>query len=83
MNDFKIVILGYYIHFFGSVVLIKLQCPMSNGRCNFQRFCTTNSICLNCLNKVLILFKACPRTLWDEPHPPCQNPNDAQQHLGG
>jgi hypothetical protein len=25
----------------------------------------------------------CPCTLWDEPHPPCWNPNDAQQDLGG
>jgi hypothetical protein len=29
------------------------------------------------------LFKVHPCTLWDEPHPPCWNPNDAQQHFRG
>jgi hypothetical protein len=28
-------------------------------------------------------FQVRPCTLWDEPHPPCRNPNDAQQHLKG
>jgi hypothetical protein len=83
MNDFGIVILGYYIHFFDSVVFIGLQCPIPSAPCKFQRLCISNSTCPNCLNKVLILFKACPCTLWDEPHPPCWNPNDAQQDLGG
>jgi hypothetical protein len=30
MNDFGIMIFGYYIHFFGLVVLIGFQCPISN-----------------------------------------------------
>jgi hypothetical protein len=37
----------------------------------------------NYLNKVFILFKACPCILWDEPHPPGRNPNDVQQHFKG
>ncbi len=71
MNDFIIVIFGYYIHFFDSVVFIGLQCPILNTPCKFQKLCISNSTCLNCLNKVLVLFKPCPCTLWDEPHPPC------------
>ncbi len=83
MNDFRIMILGYCIHFFDSVAFIGLQCPISNAPCKFEKLCISNSICSNCLNKVLVLFKVCPCTLWDEPHPPCWNPNDAQQDLGG
>ncbi len=83
MNGFGIVILGYCIHFFDSVVFIRLQCPIPSAPCNFQRFCISNSACPNYLNKVLVLFKARPCTLWDEPHLPCWNPNDAQQDLGG
>jgi hypothetical protein len=83
MNDFKIVILGYCIHFFDSIVFIGFQCPIPSTPCKFQRLCISNSTCPNCLNKVLVLFKACPCTLWDEPHPPCWNPNDAQQDLRG
>ncbi len=83
MNDFGIVILGYYIHFFDSIAFIGLQCPILSAPCKFQRFCISNSTCPNCLNKVLVLFKVFPCTLWDEPHPPCWNPNDAQQDLGG
>jgi hypothetical protein len=37
MNDFRIVIHGYCIHFFDSVVFIGLQCPIPNAPCNFQR----------------------------------------------
>ncbi len=81
MNDFGIMILGYCIHFFDSDVFIGLQCLISSAPCKFQRFCINNSTCPNCLNKVVILSKACPCTLWDEPHPPCWNPNDAQQDL--
>jgi hypothetical protein len=44
MNDFGIMILGYYIQFFSSVMLIELQCPISNSPCNFQRLCINNSI---------------------------------------
>ncbi len=83
MNHFIIVILGCCIHFFGLVVFIKLQCPILNAPCNFQKLCIDNSTCSNFLNKVLILFKAHPCTLWDEPTPQCQNPNDAQQHFEG
>ncbi len=83
MNDFGIMILGYCIHFFDSVVFIRLQCPISSTRCNFQKPCINKSTCLNSFNKVLILFKACPCTLWDKPHPPCKNPNDAQQDFRG
>ncbi len=70
MNDFKIVILGYYIHLSGLITLIGLQCPILSAPCNFERLCIGNFDCPNCLNKVVILFKACPCTLWDEPHPP-------------
>ncbi len=62
MNDFGIMILGYCIHFFDSVVFIELQCPISSAPCKFQRLCVSNSTCLNCLNKVVVLFKACPCT---------------------
>jgi hypothetical protein len=68
MNDFRIMILGY--HFFDSVAFIGFQCAIPNAPCKFQRLCISNYTCLNCLNKVFILFKACPCTLWDEPHPP-------------
>jgi hypothetical protein len=30
-----------------------------------------------------VLLKAHPCTLWDEPCPPCWNPNDAQQDIRG
>ncbi len=73
MNDFEIMILAYCIHFFDLVVFIGLQCSILNTPCNFQKLCINNSACLNCLNKVFVLFKACPCTLWDEPHPPCWN----------
>ncbi len=82
MNDFGIMILGYCIHFFYSIAFIGLQCPILNAPCNFQKLCISNYTCPNCLNKVFILFKMCPCTLWDEPHSPCQNPNDAQQDFG-
>ncbi len=68
MNDFGIVILRYCIHFFGSVVFTGFQCLISGAPCNFQKLCIGNSTCLNCLNKVFVLLKACPCTLWDEPH---------------
>ncbi len=71
MNDFRIVILGYYIHFFDSVAFIGFQCLIPNAPCKFQKLCINNFTCFNYLNKVLILFKVCPCTLWDEPHPPC------------
>ncbi len=83
MNDFGIMILGYYIHFFDLDAFIGFQCPIPSTPCNFQRLCISNSTCLNCFNKVLVLFEACPCILWDEPHPPCWNPNDAQQYFGG
>jgi hypothetical protein len=83
MNDFIIVMLGYCIHFFDSVVFIRFQCPIPSGACNFQRLCIGNFACLNCFNKVFVLFKAHPCTLWDEAHPPCRNPNDAQQDFKG
>ncbi len=83
MNDFEIMILAYCIHFFDLVVFIGLQCSILNTPCNFQKLCINNSACLNCLNKVFVLFKACPCTLWDEPHPPCWGPNDAQQDFKG
>ncbi len=63
------VILGYCIHFFDSVAFIKLQCPIPSAPCNFQRLCISNYACSNCFNKVFVLFKARPCTLWDEPHP--------------
>ncbi len=69
MNDFEIVVLGYYIHFFDLVALIKLQCPILSAPCNFQRLCINNFACSNCLNKNLVLLKAHPCTLWDEPTP--------------
>ncbi len=83
MNDFGIMILGYCIHFFDSVAFIGLQCPILNTPCNFQRLYIGNYACPHYLNKVFILFKVHPCTLWDEPQPPCQNPNDAQQDLRG
>jgi len=49
----------------------------------FKGFCIGNFTCSNCFNKVFVLFKAHPCTLWDEPHPPCWNSNDAQQDLEG
>ncbi len=79
MNDFGIVILGYCIHFFGLIALIWLQCLILSTPCNFQKLCISNFVCLNFVNKVFILFKACPCILWDEPHLSCKNPNDAQQ----
>jgi len=81
MNDFGIVILGYCIHFFDLIMFIGLQCPILNTPCNFQKLCISNSTCPNCLNKVFILFKVRSCTLWDEPHPPCRNPNDANKIL--
>ncbi len=69
MNDFEILIFGYCIHFFDLVVFIGFQCPSLSALCNFQRLCISNLVCPNCLNKVFILFKACPCTLWDEPNP--------------
>ncbi len=83
INDFGIMILGYCIHFFDLVTFIGLQWTILNTPCNFQMFCISNYAYPNCLNKVLVLFKAFPCTLWDEPHPPCRNPNDAQQDLRG
>ncbi len=75
MNDFEVMILGYCIHFLNSVVFIGLQCPILSAPCKFQRFCINNpTTCPNCLNKVLILFKACPCILWDEPHPHARIP---------
>ncbi len=74
MNDFEVMILGYCIHFLNSVVFIGLQCPILSAPCKFQRFCINNPTCPNCLNKVLILFKACPCILWDEPHPHARIP---------
>ncbi len=71
MNDFGIVILGYCIHFFDSVAFIRLQCLISNAPCNFQWLCISNFACPNYINKVFVLFKARPCTLWDEPHLPC------------
>ncbi len=59
-------------------LLIGFQCLISTTPCNFKRPCIGNFACLNYFNKVLIIFKAHPRTLWDEPHPSCENPNDAQ-----
>ncbi len=79
-NDFGIVILGYYIHSFDLIAFIGLRCPSLSVPFNFQRFCISN---FACLNKVFVLFKACPCTLWDEPHSLCWNPNDAQQDLKG
>jgi len=83
MNESEIVILAYCIHFFDLVMFIGLQCPILNAPCKYPRFCISNYTCPNCFNKVFILFKACPCTLWHEPHPPCWNPNDAQQDLEG
>ncbi len=83
MNDFGIMIFGYCIHFFDFIAFIELQCPIPSAPCKFQKFCISNFTCLNCFNEVLVLFKVCPCTLWDEPHPPCWNPNDAQQDFGG
>ncbi len=83
MNDFKIMILGYCIDFLDSVAFIGLQCPILSAPCNFQKLCINNFACLNCLNKVLVHSKACPCTLWDEPHFACWNPNDAKQDLEG
>ncbi len=83
MNDFGIVILGYCIHFFDLVAFIGLYCLILSAPCNFQKLCIGSSTCSNCLNKGFILFKARPCTMWDEPHPPHRNPNDAQQDLGG
>jgi hypothetical protein len=80
MNDFGIVILGYCIHFFGLVAFIGLQCLILNTPCNFLRLSIGN---FAYLNKVFVLFKARPCTLWDEPDPSCRNPNDAQQYLEG
>ncbi len=74
MNDFRIMILGYCIHFFDSVVFIGLQCPILSALCNFQRLCINNFACLNCFNKILILFKACPCTLWVESYPHARIP---------
>ncbi len=70
INDFGIMIVGYCIHFFDSIAFIRLQCPISSAPCNFQRLYISNSTWSNCLNKVFILFKVRPCTLWDEPHPP-------------
>ncbi len=69
MNDFRIVILRYCIHFFDLVTFIGFQCPIPSAPCNFQRLCISNYTCPNCLNEVFILFKPCPCTLWDEPTP--------------
>jgi len=77
------VILWYCFFFFCSVTFIGFQCSIPNTPCNFERFCIGNSTYSNCHNKVVIFFKSCPCTLWDEPHPLCQNANDAQQHVGG
>jgi hypothetical protein len=74
MNDFKIMILGYCIHFFDLVVFIRLQCPIPSAPCNFQSFCISNFACLNCFNKGLVLLKACPCSLRDEPHPHARIP---------
>jgi hypothetical protein len=63
MNDFTIMIFGYYIHFFGSVAFIGVQCLIPSAPCNFERLCISNFDCPNCFNKVVILFKACPCTL--------------------
>ncbi len=67
MNDFGIVILGYCIHFFDLVAFIGLKCLIPSAPCNFKRLCISNSGCANCLNKVLVLFKAHPCTLQNEP----------------
>ncbi len=42
---------------------------MLNAPCNFWKLCIGNYTCPNCLNKLSILFKAHPCTLWDEPQP--------------
>ncbi len=81
MNDFGLMILGCCIHFFDLVAFIGLQCLIPSVPCDFQRHCISNFACSNCLNKVLILFMVRPCTLWDERHPPCWNPNDAQQDI--
>ncbi len=71
MNDFGIMIFGYCIHLFGSIMFIGLQCPILSAPCDFQRLCISNFACKNCVNKVFIIFKVHMYTLWDEPHPPC------------
>jgi hypothetical protein len=65
MNDFRIVILGYYIHFFGLIVLIGLQCPIPIGPCNFEKLNIGNYVCPNYLNEVIIFLKVRPCTLWE------------------
>jgi hypothetical protein len=40
--------------------------------CSIRIIC--NFVCANCLNKVLILFKVHPCTLWGEPHPHAKTP---------
>jgi hypothetical protein len=83
MNEFRIVILGYCIHFFGLIALIWLRCLILNTPCKFQKLCIGNFAYLNFVNKVLVLFKARPCILWNEPHLSCRNTNDAQQvHAG-
>jgi hypothetical protein len=74
MNNFKIVILGYCIHFFGSIVLIGVQCPIPITPCNFEKLCIGNYACPNCLNKVIIFLKVCSCTLQDKPHPHARIP---------
>jgi hypothetical protein len=74
MNNFWIMILCYYIHFFYSITLIGLQCSIPNTSCNFEKFCISYYACSNCFNKVVIFLLATPCTLWDEPHPPCEMP---------
>jgi hypothetical protein len=69
MNDFGIMILGYCIHFFDLVVFIWPQRLILSTPCNFQRLCRSKFACSNCLNKVFVLFKVCPCTLWDDPIP--------------
>jgi hypothetical protein len=72
------VILWYCIHFFCLVAFIGFWCPILSTPCNFEKFCIGNSTCSNCFKKIVIFLKLCPCTLWDEPHPLCENANDAQ-----
>ncbi len=63
------MIFWYCIHFICSITLIGFWCPILSTPCNFERFYIGDSACSNCFNKVLIFFKSCPCTLWDQPHP--------------
>jgi hypothetical protein len=75
INDFKIVILGYCVHLFGLVAFIRFQCPILNASCNFQSLWIGDYFCLNFFNKVFIIFKVHPCTLWDETPPPLPPPH--------